>query len=117
MKNLNNTAKVASSLRKLRERYEFDGKMIASVLGLQEREYSKLERGSRELNLYQLCVLSEFYKVRKSVVLDYGSARNKTSNEKIEAVREEIAAADKWLNTILEKISLCEMKLNKKISA
>mgnify|MGYP003544477042 CR=1 FL=1 len=117
MKNLNNTAKIASSLRRLRESHEFEGNMIASILGLKEKEYSKLERGSRELNLYQLCILSEFYKIRKSVVLDYGNPKNKETNEEIRAINEEIAASAKWLNTIMGKISVCEMKLNKKISA
>ena len=84
MKNLSNTQQVADSVKLLRETHSYEKEKIATLLGLNVKEYGKLERGSRALNLEHLCILADFYKVRKSVVLDYGNPDNQDTNEEIE---------------------------------
>lgn len=117
MKNLSNTQQVADSLRNIRESRSLDKLTVASHLGLNVKEYGKLERGSRALNLEHLCLLAELYKVRKSVVLDYGNPDRQDTNEAIEAALAQLELSTKWLKEVQEKIEVLQMKLNKKRSA
>jgi transcriptional regulator with XRE-family HTH domain len=117
MKNLNNMERIADSLRLLRENHNYEKATIANLLGLNAKEYSKLEKGSRALNLEHLCILANFYKVRKSVVLDYGSTDRPETNEAIEATLKELEVSTKWLKEIQDKIAVMQMKLDKKRSA
>ncbi len=113
MKNLSNSAKVASSLRRLREERGYDAEKVAALLGLKEKEYNKLERGTRELNLQQLVLLAEIYQVRNSLVIDYGNAKHVNTNEKIEFTLKELEIASQWLNLIQTRVAELELKLEK----
>lgn len=114
MKNSSNSVKVASSLRRLREDRGYDVEKVSAILGLKEKEYNKLERGTRELNLQQLILLAELYLVRNSLVIDYGNPRNINSNEKIEFTLKELEIATQWLNLIQERVAELELKLEKR---
>lgn len=114
MRNLNKSVKIASSLRRLREERGYDVEKVASLLGLKEKEYNKLERGTRELNLQQLCILAELYQLRKSLVIDYGNAKNMDSNEKIEFTLKELEIATQWLHLIQGRVAELELKIEKR---
>jgi transcriptional regulator with XRE-family HTH domain len=114
MKNLSNSVKVASSLRRLREDRGFDVEKVAAILGLKEKEYNKLERGTRELNLQQLVLLAELYQVRNSLVVDYGNPKNVDTNEKIDFTLKELEIATQWLNLVQERVAELELKIEKR---
>ncbi|MBG6236366.1 transcriptional regulator with XRE-family HTH domain [Pedobacter sp. CAN_A7] len=113
MKNLSNSVKIASSLRRLREERGYDVEKVAFLLGLKEKEYNKLERGTRELNLQQLCLLAELYQLRKSLVIDYGNPKNLDSNEMIEFTLKELEIATQWLTLIRKRVAELELKIDK----
>jgi transcriptional regulator with XRE-family HTH domain len=117
MKNLSNIHQVAASVKLLRETHSYERELIANLLGLNIKEYSKLERGSRALNLEHLCILADFYRVRKSVVLDYGNPNHQETNEAIQSTLAQLETSTKWLKEIQEKIEVMQMKLSKKKSA
>ncbi|MET3113973.1 transcriptional regulator with XRE-family HTH domain [Pedobacter sp. CG_S7] len=117
MKSLSNTSELAESLQLIRESHSYDRITVANMLGINLKEYIKIENGNRVLNLEHLCMLANIYKVRKSVVLDYGNPNHQETNEAIEATLQELEISSNWLIEIQEKIALLQMKLNKKISA
>ncbi|WP_432712692.1 helix-turn-helix domain-containing protein [Pedobacter sp.] len=114
MKNLNSIQQVAESLVLLRETHGYDQEAVATLLGLNVKEYSKLERGSRSLNLEHLCMLASFYKVRNSVILDFGRTDRQDTTEEIQSTLAEIEKAQFWLKEVQDKIAVLQMKLNKK---
>jgi transcriptional regulator with XRE-family HTH domain len=117
MKNLNNNQKVAASLQLLRETHSYDKAEVGTLLGLNVKEYCKLERGSRALNLEHLCILSTFYKVRKSAILDYGNPNREDTTEAIQDTLRQLEASQKWLKEIQNKIALLQMKANSRVVA
>jgi len=114
MKNSNNSLKIASSLRRLREDRGYDVEEISVLLGLKEKEYNKLERGTRELNLQQLCMLADICEVRNSQVIDYGNTENVDADEKVEFTRKELGIAKQWLYLIQKRVAELEVKVQKK---
>jgi len=117
MKNLSNIQQSAASLQLLRETHSYEKEQIAALLGLNVKEYGKLERGSRALNLAHLCILADFYKVRRSVILDYGNPEIQDTNEAIQNTLTQLELSTKWLKEIQDKIAVLQMKLNKRKSA
>jgi len=117
MKNLNNIQQAAASVKLLRETHSYEKEQIAVLLGLNVKEYGKLERGSRALNLAHLCLLADFYKVRKSAILDYGNPDNQDTNEAIQDTLAQLEISTKWLKEIQDKIAVLQMKLNKRKTA
>jgi transcriptional regulator with XRE-family HTH domain len=113
MKNLSNGVKIASSLRRLREEHGYEVERVCTLLGLKEKEYHKLERGTRELNLQQLCLLADLYQVRKSQVIDYGHPKYVDTTEKIQSILKELEIATQWLNLVRSRVLDTELKTEK----
>lgn len=108
---------MANTIRQLREKNSYDEATVATALKISVREYKKLERGMRGINLVHLCHLSDFYQIRKSLIVDYGNKKRVDTNVAIEAALRELEVTTKWLSTIREKIAILEMRVEKKISA
>ncbi len=117
MKNLSSNQKVAASLLLLRETNAYDKAEIGTLLGLNVKEYCKLERGSRSLNLEHLCILSTFYKVRKSAILDYRHQEGRGTTEAIQNTLHQLEDSQRWLKEIQNKIAVFEMSVNQRVVA
>lgn len=59
-------------LRDLREDHDMKQKEIAAILGIDQRVYSTYETGKRDIPLYHLITLADFYHVS----VDYLLGRN-----------------------------------------
>ncbi len=117
MKNLNNNQKIASSLQLLREMHTYDKAEIGTLLGLNVKEYCKLERGSRSLTLEHLCILSTFYKIRKSIILDYKNPDRKDTTDKIQDALRQLEDSQRWLKEIQSKMIALQIKANQRVVA
>ena len=66
-------------LRDLREDRDINQQDVAKVLGITRQQYQLYESGKREIKVYQLLELAEFYNVSKDYIL--GRTNRKAINK------------------------------------
>ena len=74
---MENKSKYYPRLRELRQAAGLNQTEIAEVLSMQQNQYSRYERGERELPMHQFVILARYYDVRLDYMTGLSDTRKK----------------------------------------
>ncbi len=66
-----------NNIKKLREEYNLTQKDIGELLSKSQQSISRLEKGQRDIDIYELCILADHFNVSTDYIL--GRTKNKNT--------------------------------------
>lgn len=65
-----------NNIKKLREEHNLTQKDIGELLSKSQQSISRLEKGQRDIDIYELCMLADYFEVSTDYILDRTKNKN-----------------------------------------